>query len=65
MIFPRFCLRAAMLTVTSILLTGGQAMAEDNIRLCESDFWSATPTVADVQAEIDKGARLDGVCLNG
>ena len=49
------------LTLIFVMLAGAVS-AEDNLRLCENEFWSAAPTLADVQAEIDKGARLDGVC---
>lgn len=49
------------LTLIFVMLAGAGS-TEDNLRLCENEFWSTAPTLADVKAEIDKGARLDGVC---
>lgn len=46
------------------MLAGGQAMAEDESRLCKDAFWKAKPTAADVQAEIDRG-ELDTHCRSG
>ena len=43
------------LTLIFILLTGGQAMAEDESRLCKDAFWKTKPTAADVRAEINRG----------
>lgn len=48
-----------------ILLTGGQAMAEDESRLCKDAFWKAKPTAADVKAEIDRGELDKHYCRNG
>ena len=49
------------LTLIFILLTGGQAMAEDESRLCKDAFWKTKPTAADVRAEINRG-ELDKHC---
>jgi len=49
-----------------LLAAVGSASAGDCMKLCDDDFWFKNPTLADVKAEIAKGADIyDDSSLGG